>query len=98
MKIVTAAEAKESGDYDVAQVSESLCFATVCHRKEIESQDAIDRGLLLSGTSYGWQFVPRDELPESWWEGSGAYAGRDTPYPQPCSRHPDTHVHSVAAC
>lgn len=93
-----------SGEYDVAQIHQSLCFAIVCHRVGMDSQRAIDRACFPAGTWAGWTYQTREELPEGWWEGSGAVAasptddGHDAPYPQPCSQHPDTHVHVLAAC
>lgn len=94
----------ESGDYDVAQIHAGLLYAIVCHRVGIDSQHAIDRALFPAGTSGGWQYQERDALPESWWEGEGAVQAsptgdaHDAPYPQPCSMHPKTHVHVLAAC
>src|SRR4051794_36918754 len=94
----------DSGEYDVAQIHESLCYAIVCHRVGIDSRRAIDHALFIAGTSGGWQFQEREALPDEWWEGEGAVAasptddGRDAPYPQPCAQHPETHVHVLAAC
>lgn len=97
----------DSGEYDVAPVHESLCYAIVCQRIGLDSQRAIDRALFPAGTSLGWRFVERADLPEGWWEGDGAqYAAeaigetdaRKAPYPQPCFDHPETHVHVLAAC
>lgn len=104
--LIVAADqaALDSGEYDVARLHESLCYAVVCHRAGVDSQRAIDRALFAAGTSMGWVYQPREELPDSWWEGDGAVQasptddGHDAPYPQPCSQHPETHVHVLAAC
>ena len=104
MKIVTAQEATASPDYDAAQVHESMFYAIVCHRVGLDSQDAISAATFPAGTSGGWQYVERADLPEQWWEGAGAVNasptddGHDAPYPQPCADHPETHVHVLAAC
>lgn len=104
MKILTADEAKQTDDYDAAVVQEAFLFTIVCHRTGIDSQEAIDRACFPAGTSGGWQYLERDDLPEGWWTGTGAVAasptddGHDAPYPQPCSHHPETHVHVLAAC
>jgi hypothetical protein len=96
--------ALDSGEYDVAPVHEALCFAIVCQRVGIEPQRAIDRALFPAGTSLGWQYVERGDLPEEWWAGDGAALAsptldpHDAPYPQPCHDHPSTHVHVLAAC
>lgn len=94
----------KTGEYDVAQLGESLLYTVVCHRKELDSQTAISGACFPAGTSGGWQYVERDELPESWWEGDGAAKAsptddpHDAPYPQPCGDHPSTHVHVLAEC
>ena len=96
MKTAKNSEDVASGEYDAARAYESLCYAVVCHRKEIDPQSALAAAFGPSGTSNGWQFLERDELPDAWWD--GAPSGRETPYPQPChGAHPDTHVHSVGA-
>jgi hypothetical protein len=97
MKVLTSIEAAETNEYDAAQVSEQLLYTVVCHRKDVDPQAAINAACGPSGTTNGWTFVAREDLPEGWWEGPGAYDGHDTPYPQPCSHHPETHVHSVGA-
>lgn len=104
MKTITAEAAKTTDDYDAACVGEGFLFATVCHRVGVDSHAAINAVCFPAGTSGGWQLCARDELPESWWEGTGAKAAsptddpHDAPYPQPCGHHPETHVHVVAAC
>ena len=104
MKIANDKAVLDSGDYDAAQVNETILYTVVCHRAGIDSQAAIDCACSPAGTSLGWQFVPRDDLPEGWWEGAGAvYAsptddGHDAPYPQPCADHPETHVHVLGQC
>jgi hypothetical protein len=82
----------DSGDYDVAQVHEALLYAVVCHRVGLDSQQAIDRACFPAGTTGGWQFVERSDLPEGWWEGDGAANA------SPTDDHPSTHVHVLAAC
>jgi len=96
--------ALDSGEYDVAQIHQTLLYAIVCHRVGIDSQRAIDWACFPAGTTGGWQYVERGELPEGWWEGDSAVQasptddGHDAPYPQPCAQHPETHVHVLAAC
>lgn len=103
LKIASGDDLK-TGDYDAAQVHESLLYAVVCHRVGLDSQTAIDRATSTAGTSCGWTFQERDRLPEGWWEGDGAKKSsatddpHDAPYPQPCHDHPSTHVHVLAAC
>lgn len=93
-----------TGDYDAAQVYESLLYTTVCHRVGIDSQGAIYAACFPPGTSGGWRYIERDGLPEGWWEGAGALAAsptddpHDAPYPQPCGDHPTTHVHVLGGC
>lgn len=98
LKVVTSDEAKTTDEYDAALIGEGICYATVCHRVGVDSQTAIYAAAGIAGTSGGWQFQDREELPDSWWEGTGASEGRETPYPQPCAHHPETHVHVLAAC
>lgn len=104
MKIASDKTTMDSGDYDAGQVHESLLFAIVCHRIEIEPQTAINAATFPAGTSGGWRFIPRDDLPDGWWEGDGAKQAsptedpHDAPYPQPCFDHTSTHVHSLAGC
>jgi hypothetical protein len=104
MIVVTAAETKGNPNYDAAQVHESLLFAIVCHRVGVDSEAAIGAATYPAGTSGGWQFVERENLPEGWWEGDGARMAsptddpHDAPYPQPCGEHTETHVHVLAAC
>lgn len=103
--IIANDETLKTGDYDAAQVDESLFFTIVCHRVGLDSQEAIDSATSWPGTTNGWQYVPREELPEEWFTvGDGAISVSptndpfDAPYPQPCGDHPDTHVHVLAAC
>jgi hypothetical protein len=107
MASTTREDALKSGDYDALQIHESMFFAVVCHRVGMDSQSAISRATMPAGTSGGWRFVERNRLPDSWWEGEGATLAAErigesdphkAPYPQPCSEHPDTHVHVVAEC
>src|SRR5687767_4792602 len=104
MKTATSAEDMKAGDYDVVQIHESMLYSVVCHKIGVDSQAAISSACFPAGTTGGWQYVPRDELPDGWWEGPGAVAasptddGHDAPYPQPCSDHPETHIHLLAAC
>lgn len=104
MKIAADKPTLDSGDYDVAQVFESLLYTIVCHRTEIDPQTAISRATFPAGTSGGWRHVERVDLPDAWWEGDGAKHAsptddpHDAPYPQPCADHPESHVHSLAAC
>lgn len=105
IKVASDKTALDSGDYDAAQLTEGMCYAIVCHRIGMDSQQAIDRAIVFpSGTTGGWQFQPREELHDGWWEGSAAVEasptddGHDAPYPQPCGQHPETHVHVLAAC
>lgn len=104
MKIAHDKATLDSGDYDAGQVHESFLYAIVCHRVEIDPQNAIDAALFAAGTSGGWQYQEREGLPAGWWEGEGAKVAsptddpHDAPYPQPCFDHPSTHVHSLAAC
>lgn len=94
----------DSGDYDAMQVHESFLYTIVCHRIGMDSQAAINRAAFPAGTSGGWTFQERDDLPDGWWEGDGAALAsptddpHDAPYPQPCHDHPETHVHVLAAC
>lgn len=104
MKVAQGRPDLDSGEYDAAQINENMFFAVVCHRIGLDSQAAVDRACFPAGTSHGWQLLSREDLPDAWWEGPGAVEasptddGRDAPYPQPCSTHPGTHVHVVAAC
>lgn len=97
MKIAQGEQTK-TPDYDAAGVHQGLFYAITCHRKEIDPTEAATAVHGIAGTSGGWTYVEKGDLPDEWWEGSAAYAGRDTPYPQPCFDHPETHVHTLAEC
>lgn len=94
----------KAGDYDAVELYQSLLYTVVCHRVGLDSQRAINSACFPAGTSGGWQFVERDNLPEGWWEGDGAVNAsptddaHDAPYPQPCADHLTTHVHVLAEC
>lgn len=82
--------------YDIKLLKETLLYAVICTKKEIEPQEAISRCAELSGH---WVYVTEEEIKSrkiNWYD--PALPKKNRIYPTPCTDHPETHVHILANC